>query len=118
MRKLGGRAVPQYFVMVGGGVTDGRAHFARLAAKVPVRRAGEALERLVALYRSEAREGEPAKEFFRRVELARVKETLLDLEALTPRMPLPPTSWTSVTRASSRSRRWKGSAAPDVGWSA
>ncbi len=48
-----------------------------------MRRAGEALERLVALYRSEARVGEPAKEFFRRVELARVKETLLDLEALT-----------------------------------
>ncbi len=83
VRKVGGRAVPQYFVMVGGGVTDGRAHFARLAAKVPVRRAGEALERLVALYEREAREGEPAKEFFRRVELARVKETLLDLEALT-----------------------------------
>ncbi|HEX9188906.1 MAG TPA: nitrite/sulfite reductase [Vicinamibacteria bacterium] len=83
VRKVGGRALPQYFVMVGGGVTDGRAHFARLAAKVPVRRAGEALERLVALYQKEAREGEPAKEFFRRVELERVKEVLRDLEALT-----------------------------------
>jgi len=67
---------------VGGGVTDGRAHFARLAAKVPVRRAGLALERLVALYRSEAHEGEPASAFFRRVELDRVKRALADLEAL------------------------------------
>jgi sulfite reductase (NADPH) hemoprotein beta-component len=83
VRKLDGRPVPQYFVMVGGGVTDGRAHFARLAAKLPARRAGEALERLVALYKSEAREGETAKEFFRRVELERVKAVLADLEALT-----------------------------------
>ena len=76
VRKLEGRAVPQYFVMVGGGVTDGRAHFARIAAKVPARRTGEALERLVGLYRSEAGEGESAKAFFQRVELARVKQLL------------------------------------------
>ena len=82
VRKLEGRAVPQYFVMVGGGVTDGRAHFARIAAKVPARRTGEALERLVALYRSDAGAGETAKAFFRRVELARVKQVLADLEAL------------------------------------
>jgi sulfite reductase (NADPH) hemoprotein beta-component len=82
VRKLGGRAVPQYFVMVGGGISDGRAHFARLAAKVPARRGGEALERLVSLYRREARPGEPAKEFFRRVDLERVKAALSDLEAL------------------------------------
>jgi sulfite reductase (NADPH) hemoprotein beta-component len=84
VRKLEGRAVPQYFVMLGGGVTEGRAHFARIAAKVPARRTGEALERLVALYRSDAGEGETAKAFFRRVELARVKQVLADLEALTP----------------------------------
>jgi sulfite reductase (NADPH) hemoprotein beta-component len=82
VRKLDGRAVPQYFVMVGGGVTDGTAHFARIAAKVPARRAGEALERLVRLYRAEAAEGEPAKAFFRRVEVARVKQALADLETL------------------------------------
>ena len=84
VRKLEGRAVPQYFVMVGGGVTDGRAHFARIAAKVPTRRTGEALERLVSLYRSDAEPGESAKAFFRRVELARVKDVLADLEALRP----------------------------------
>jgi sulfite reductase (NADPH) hemoprotein beta-component len=89
VRKLEGRAVPQYFVMVGGGVTDGRAHFARIAAKVPARRTGEALERLVNLFRSDAAEGESAKAFFRRVELARVKEVLAELEALTPEDAVP-----------------------------
>jgi sulfite reductase beta subunit-like hemoprotein len=83
VRKLDGRPVPQYFVMVGGGVTDGQAHFARIAAKVPARRSGEALERLVGLYEREREPGETAKAFFRRVELPRVKALLADLEALT-----------------------------------
>jgi sulfite reductase beta subunit-like hemoprotein len=82
VRKLDGRAVPQYFVVVGGGTAEGKAHFARLAAKVPARRAGEALERLVALYRAEARAGETANGYFRRVEVSRVKAALADLEAL------------------------------------
>ncbi len=89
VRKLDGRAVPQYFVMVGGGVTDGQAHFARLAAKVPARRSGEALERLVGLYKSEGLPGETAKAFFRRVEIPRVKALLADLEALTPESATP-----------------------------
>jgi sulfite reductase beta subunit-like hemoprotein len=89
VRKLEGRAVPQYFVMVGGGVTDGQAHFARIAAKVPARRSGEALERLVGLYRRERLEGESARAFFRRVELARVKAELADLERLTAQDAVP-----------------------------
>jgi sulfite reductase (NADPH) hemoprotein beta-component len=89
VRKLDGRAVPQYFVMVGGGVTDGQAHFARLAAKVPARRSGEALERLVGLYKSEGLPGESAKAFFRRVEIPKVKALLADLEALTPESATP-----------------------------
>ncbi len=82
VRKLDRRAVPQYFVMVGGGTAAGSAHFARLAAKVPARRAGEALERLVALYRAEATAGESAREYFGRVDVVRVKAALADLEAL------------------------------------
>src|SRR5262249_10581641 len=38
VRRVGGKAVPQYFVMVGGGASDPDASFARLAAKVPARR--------------------------------------------------------------------------------
>jgi sulfite reductase (NADPH) hemoprotein beta-component len=84
VRKVGGRAVPQYFVMVGGGVDEAGAHFARLAAKVPARRMPEALERLIALYRAERRDGESATAFFRRVDLGAVQKTLADVETLAP----------------------------------
>jgi sulfite reductase (NADPH) hemoprotein beta-component len=84
VRKVGGKALPQYFVMVGGGVSDDGAHFARLAAKVPARRMEAAVERLIELYRAEGRAGESATDFFRRVELPRVKAELADLEQVTP----------------------------------
>ena len=83
IRKLGDRAVPQYFVMVGGGVDGGGATFGRIAAKIPARRAPEAVDRLVDLYRAEHRDGERLFDFFRRADLAHVKRTLADLESLT-----------------------------------
>jgi sulfite reductase beta subunit-like hemoprotein len=82
VRRVGSRAVPQYFVMVGGGTTDRGALFARLAAKIPARRIPEAVERLIALYARERNSGESAPAFFARVELGRVKTVLADLEAL------------------------------------
>ena len=83
-RKVDGKTLPQYFVMVGGAVDGGGASFARLAAKIPVRRVTEALERLLGLYTAERAEGEGATAFFRRIELWRVKALLADLEKLTP----------------------------------
>jgi sulfite reductase beta subunit-like hemoprotein len=80
-RKLAGRAVPQYFVLVGGGVGEGGAAFAKLAGKVPARRAAEAVERLVALYLAERREGEAAGPFFERA-LDRAKAAIAPLEEL------------------------------------
>jgi sulfite reductase beta subunit-like hemoprotein len=86
VRKLGGRPVPQYFVTVGGGPEanggDG-VRFGRLAAKIPARRMTQALERLIALYGAERRPGESATAFFMRVDVARVKELLADLEKMT-----------------------------------
>jgi sulfite reductase (NADPH) hemoprotein beta-component len=84
VRRLGSRVVPQYFVMVGGGVDDAGASFGRIAAKIPARRMSEAVERLIGVYQADARPGETATEFFRRVELARVREAVADLERLTP----------------------------------
>jgi len=84
VRKLGDKVVPQYFVMLGGGVDEARASFGRLAAKVPARRIPQVVERLVALYTAERVEGETAPTFFRRVDVRRVKTLLADLEALTP----------------------------------
>jgi sulfite reductase (NADPH) hemoprotein beta-component len=83
-RRVGGKAVPQYFVMVGGGVHDGGARFARLAAKVPARRVPETVDRLLDLFETEHSEGETARAYFGRVDVARLKAVLADLEVLDP----------------------------------
>jgi sulfite reductase beta subunit-like hemoprotein len=82
VRRIGSQPVPQYFVMVGGGVTGGGARFARLAAKIPARRIPEAVERLLALYARDRTAGETATAFFARVDLAPVKGALAGLEGL------------------------------------
>jgi sulfite reductase (NADPH) hemoprotein beta-component len=82
-RKLGGRVVPQYFVLLGGGVDEAGARFGRLAAKIPARRVPEALERLVALYRARRQEGETATAFFARAGLDEAKAALSGLGELT-----------------------------------
>ncbi len=82
LRKVDGRAVPQYFVMVGGGVTALGATFGRLVAKIPARRADVALDRLARLYAAEHREDESAAAFFNRVDVVQVKKLLADLEPL------------------------------------
>jgi hypothetical protein len=43
-----------------------------------------AVERLIGLYRAEKETGETATTFFRRVDLACVKETIADLERVRP----------------------------------
>ena len=89
LRRLGSRAIPQYFVMVGGGVHDRGATFGRLAAKIPARRVPEALERLIDLYAREGNAGETATAFFARIEIDVVKARLADLERLRPGDALP-----------------------------
>ena len=114
VRKVGDKAVPQYFVMLGGGVDGGPRSFGRIAAKVPARRIPEAVERLVALYTAEGGPGETARSFFRRLEIPRAKALLADLEELSPetadarRLHRPRRG-----RRSSWSRRRKGSAWPE-----
>jgi sulfite reductase (NADPH) hemoprotein beta-component len=83
-RKVAGQAVPQYFVLLGGGVSPDGARFGRLAAKVPARRVPEALARLVALYQADKADGEDAPAFFARVEIARVREALGEVPELSP----------------------------------
>lgn len=83
VRRVGGKAVPQYFVMIGGGTTAAGASFARIAAKIPARRIPEATERLIHFYAKEKQEGESATAFFQRIEIPPVKALLNDLEQLT-----------------------------------
>ena len=83
VRRVGGKPVPQYFVMVGGAATERGASFARTAAKIPARRIPEALERLIDFYDREKDEGESAPSFFQRVDIQRVHGEIADLQHLT-----------------------------------
>ena len=84
LRKVDGRAVPQYFVMVGGGV-DGRRRDVRPARREDSR-APRATWRSIGSRVSmprEQREDESAAAFFNRVDVVTVKKLLADLEPLT-----------------------------------
>jgi sulfite reductase beta subunit-like hemoprotein len=89
LRKVGDRPVPQYFVMVGGGVSKGSAHFGKVVAKVPARRCTTALDRLLDLYAKERRDDETAEDYFQRADVAKVKALLADLESITPETATP-----------------------------
>ena len=80
-RRLGARAVPQYFVLVGGGAGSGTATFGRVAGKVPARQVGEAVRLLVELYLAGRATGEGAGAFFAR-SFDRVKQVVAPLEEL------------------------------------
>jgi sulfite reductase beta subunit-like hemoprotein len=79
MRKVAGRPAPQYLVYVGGYLTPERAEFGRLLGKVPARRAGATLERLLDFYIAEGATG-PA--FWTSVPLERLKALIADLSEL------------------------------------
>jgi sulfite reductase (ferredoxin) len=83
VRKVGGRAVPQYFVLVGGGCSDeGLAHFGKVVSKVPANRMTDVLDRLLGLYREQREEGEELGAFFRRLPPSASTEALKDLAQL------------------------------------
>ena len=85
VRKVGPRAVPQYFVLVGGGCSDeGTAYFGKVVSKVPVHRLTDAVDRLLNLYRDNRQGDEELGAFFRRVPPAMSTEALKDLATLLP----------------------------------
>ena len=84
LRKIGGRPAPHYFVMIGGGTSEGITTFGRVAAVIPARRGLEAIERLADLYSDRKEPNETPEAFFRRVDLGVAKASLAPLEALTP----------------------------------
>jgi sulfite reductase (NADPH) hemoprotein beta-component len=83
VRRVGAKAVPQYFVMVGGGANPTGATFARLAAKIPARRLTDTVDRLIAMYTRDRQPDESANDFFARVDVARVAFELRDLQKMT-----------------------------------
>ena len=82
VRRLGGKAVPQYFVLIGGAVGETGASFGRLVAKVPARRISDVVERLLVLYRDRRVDSESAATFFQRLSLEDAKKALSDLAYL------------------------------------
>jgi sulfite reductase (NADPH) hemoprotein beta-component len=90
IRKLGDRVVPQYFMMLGGGAGPDGASFGRLTAKIPARRIPEAVNRMLQLYQEEREAGETAPAFFHRVDTARARAAVADLERMTAEEALPP----------------------------
>jgi sulfite reductase (NADPH) hemoprotein beta-component len=89
IRKIGDRVVPQYFMMLGGGSGPDGASFARLTAKIPARRVPDAVDRMIRLYEEERTAGETAHAFFNRVEPARARAAVADLELMTAENVLP-----------------------------
>lgn len=79
VKKVGGKALPYYHVYIGGVLRAESASFGRLAFKLPGRRVGAALEKLIELYDQDKNIGEDPNEFFARVDLARVKTVLGNL---------------------------------------
>jgi sulfite reductase (NADPH) hemoprotein beta-component len=89
IRKIGDRVVPQYFMMLGGGSGPEGASFARLTAKIPARRVPDAVDRMIRLYEEERTPGETAPAFFNRIEPARARAAVADLERMTAEDVLP-----------------------------
>jgi sulfite reductase (NADPH) hemoprotein beta-component len=85
VRKVGGKAIPQYFVLAGGGCADdGTAYFGKVVSKVPVHRMNEVIERLVKMYDAQHLPDEDLGAFFRRVPTSQATEALKDLALLLP----------------------------------
>jgi hypothetical protein len=79
MRKVANRAAPLYLVYVGGGFSATGASFGRLVGKVPARRVGQALERLIGYYIAQ---GGTSHAFWANVPLDALRELLADLSVI------------------------------------
>src|SRR5262249_15676085 len=61
------KPIPQYVMLIGGRTAEGFAEFGKPVARMPARRAPEALERVLNVYREERRTGESFRAFIDRV---------------------------------------------------
>jgi sulfite reductase (NADPH) hemoprotein beta-component len=82
LRKIDGRAVPQYHVYAGGDAGGQVARFGRMIGKVPARRLEEATRRLIALYEAKHEGGESITDYLARAPVADLRAAIADLERL------------------------------------
>ncbi len=66
-KRVGGREVPHYVLLLGGESGEGRVSFGKPAARIPAKRVPEAVERLLQLYRERRLPGEPFPAFVERL---------------------------------------------------
>jgi sulfite reductase beta subunit-like hemoprotein len=79
MRKLAGKAAPLYLVYVGGGIRGDGADFGRLVGKVPARRVGQTLERLLDFYIAA---GGKSHKFWSDISLDQLRDLIADLSKI------------------------------------
>ncbi|MCS6863330.1 MAG: hypothetical protein NZT92_23735, partial [Abditibacteriales bacterium] len=79
-----GKQIPAYQLLLGGTIGHGETRLGKPILRLPARRVPEAVHRLIALYRSERQSDEDFPTFAARVDVARVKELLADLQTPTP----------------------------------
>jgi len=78
-RKIGGRTVPHFQVVLGGQWTENAGSFGLAVAAVPSKRIPEVVDRITNLYRSDGAPTERFQEFVKRLGKARIRELLEDL---------------------------------------
>ena len=78
--KVGDHTIPAYVPHIGGGYEGGEVRYGqRLKARLPAKRVPEAIERWIALYESERRDGEQFNEFADRVGTTSFEQRVKDL---------------------------------------
>jgi sulfite reductase (NADPH) hemoprotein beta-component len=82
LRKIDGRAVPQYHVYAGGDASGKVARFGRMIGKVPIRGIEDATRRLIALYEAKRDGSESITDYLARAPVAELRAAIADLERL------------------------------------
>jgi ferredoxin-nitrite reductase/sulfite reductase (ferredoxin) len=76
--------IPQYVMLIGGRTAEGFAEFGKPVARMAARRAPEALELVLNVYREERQDDEPFRDFIDRVGLQHLRTALGHFSAAVP----------------------------------
>jgi sulfite reductase beta subunit-like hemoprotein len=78
-KKVNGREIPSYILMIGGGLNSGKQSFAKAIGKVPAQRVPEAVSRILQIFLSERREHENFWAYLERVGARSFRDKIKDL---------------------------------------
>lgn len=82
--EVGGNPLPQYVLLLGGRTQEGLAEFGKPVARMPARRAPEALERVLELYTEDRESNESFRQFLERVGTRYFRDALSALSFTEP----------------------------------